>query len=73
MSNTSVQQMGNPVPYSIAKQIITAYFAAGVVPLLSGSPGIGKSALIKEIAQEHNLKVIDLRLTQCDPTELNAI
>jgi len=38
--------------------------------MLHGSPGIGKSSIVKSIAEQFNLKVIDLRLSQCDPTDL---
>lgn len=44
--------------------------AAKIVPLIKSSPGIGKSALAQRYAKEHNLKLIDLRLTQCDVTDL---
>lgn len=45
---------------------------AGLVPMLASSPGIGKSSIIKQLAEQHKLKVIDLRLSQCDPTDLNG-
>jgi hypothetical protein len=32
---------------------------------------MGKSAMLHSVAEELNLKVIDLRLAQCDPTDLN--
>jgi len=38
--------------------------------MLVSSPGQSKSSLIKEIAKENNKLVIDLRLSQCDPTDL---
>jgi hypothetical protein len=44
----------------------------GLVPMLTSSPGLGKSSLAKQIAEEQNLKVIDLRLSQCDPTDLGG-
>ena len=50
--------------------MITAYIKAKLVPMLVGSPGCGKSQIIYKIAKEYNLKVIDLRLSQCDPTDL---
>ena len=43
-----------------------------LVPMLVGSPGAGKSALIHSVAKHYNLKLIDVRLSQCDPTDLNA-
>lgn len=53
-----------------ATQLLTTYIKAKLVPMLEGSPGIGKSQIVHQIAQEYNLKVIDLRLSQCDPTDL---
>ena len=38
--------------------------------MLQGSPGCGKSGLIHQIAEEYNCKLIDLRLSQCDPVDL---
>ena len=55
---------------SQAKSIITKYIKAHLVPMLVGSPGCGKSQIIHSIAKEYNLKVIDLRLSQCDPCDL---
>lgn len=53
-----------------AREMIELAIRAGLVPLLHGSPAIGKSAIIKVIAKAYNLKLIDLRLSQCDPTDL---
>lgn len=58
------------VKFSQADRMITAYIKAKLVPMLAGSPGCGKSQLIYQIAERYNLKVIDLRLSQCDPTDL---
>jgi len=38
-----------------------------------GSPGIGKSSIVKQIAKEQNLEFIDLRLSLLDPTDLKGI
>ena len=38
-----------------------------------GSPGIGKSSIVKQIAKEKNLEFIDVRLTLLDPTDLKGI
>lgn len=43
-----------------------------LVPFLKGSPGTGKSQGYALIAKNFNLKMIDLRLSQLDPTELNG-
>lgn len=34
---------------------------------------MGKSSIIKQIAQEHNLEIIDLRLTELDSSDLNGL
>lgn len=53
-----------------AKEWIVESIKERVVPLMIGSPAVGKSALVHQIAKEFGLKVIDLRLSQCDPTDL---
>ncbi len=50
--------------------MITAAIRSGLVVMMSGSPGCGKSQAVYQIAETYNLKVIDLRLSQCDPTDL---
>lgn len=58
------------VKISQAIRMLTITIKAGLVPLLVGSPAIGKSGIVHQVAKEYNLKVIDLRLSQCDPTDL---
>lgn len=55
-----------------AKSIIIKYLKAGLVPMMTGSPGLGKSDVIREIAKEFNLCLIDVRLSQADPTDVNG-
>lgn len=38
-----------------------------------GNPGVGKSSLVKQIANEKNMNFIDLRLSLLDPTDLRGI
>lgn len=61
-----------PVNSTRAEEYVVDCIEAGLVPFLKGSPGIGKSALIKAVAEKFNLKVIDQRLSQCDPTDMNG-
>lgn len=42
----------------------------GLVPFLRSSPGIGKSDMYASIAKRFKLKLVDIRLSQCDPTDL---
>lgn len=53
-----------------APELIMDVLRAKLVPMLTSSPGVGKSSIAKDIALKHKLKVIDVRLSQCDPTEL---
>lgn len=46
--------------------------AAGLTPYVAGSPGLGKSAMFAKICKEQNLKMIDIRLAQEDPTTING-
>lgn len=43
---------------------------AGLVAMVTSSPGLGKSAIVAKICKTFNLQLIDLRLSQCDPTDL---
>lgn len=38
-----------------------------------GNPGVGKSSLVHQIAQEKNMRFVDLRLSLLDPTDLRGI
>lgn len=67
-----IKEISMPVSINLsqAKENIVNVLEAKLVPSLLGSPGTGKSDLIKSIAAQLKLKVIDLRLSQCDPTDL---
>ena len=41
--------------------------------MLWGPPGIGKSSIIAQVAQAHDLGLIDLRLSQLAPTDLRGL
>ncbi|XAG95298.1 hypothetical protein MIF8_7 [Erwinia phage MIF8] len=45
----------------------------GLVPMIHGSPAIGKSDVVKQIASQAKLKVIDVRLSTFDPTDMNGL
>ena len=44
----------------------------GLVPYVRSSPGVGKSDISKGFAARYNLKVIDIRLSQCTPEDLQG-
>lgn len=58
------------VKVSQAVSMIAKFIRARLVPMVTGSPGIGKSNIVHQIAAEYGLKVIDVRLAQCDPCDL---
>lgn len=53
--------------------LIPQLWKAGIVPFLHSSPAQGKSSLAKQLAEQFKLKVIDLRLTELDPTDLSGL
>ncbi|MDC3375219.1 ATP-binding protein [bacterium] len=44
----------------------------GLTPMVASSPGMGKSDIIRSIAKEFSLKVIDLRVSQCEPVDMQG-
>lgn len=54
------------------KHIINAHHKK-ITPMLWGPPGIGKSSIVKQVAQELGIELIDLRLPQLDPPDLRGI
>lgn len=59
-------------PRQVRKHV-TRCFHAGVVPMVHGSPGIGKSAVMHAIANSLNLELVDIRLSMADPTDLSGL
>jgi len=53
-----------------AVSVLSKLLRANLVPMLTSSPGEGKSSLAKEVAAFFQLKLIDVRLAQSDPTDL---
>ena len=45
---------------------------ANLVPFMTSSPGLGKSAAVRQLAKRFNLKLIDVRLAEEDPTCLSG-
>lgn len=40
---------------------------------IHGSPGIGKSYIVAEVAKKHGLELVDVRLSQMDPVDLRGV
>ena len=54
-------------------QAIEALIDQKIPLFLWGAPGIGKSSIIKQIAQKKEIGFVDLRLSLMDPTDLKGI
>jgi len=52
---------------------ITAMVQAQIPTFIWGPPGIGKSSVVKQIAETNGYEFIDLRLALMDPTDLKGI
>jgi len=56
-----------------ARKAINKAFASNRPVFLWGPPGIGKSEVVQEIADDLNGYVIDLRMAQMEPTDIRGI
>lgn len=52
--------------------LIERVLMSKLTPFLWGSPGQGKSSLVKDIANKFNLELIDLRLSQLESVDLHG-
>lgn len=55
------------------RTFITDTLEAGLVPFVSSSPGVGKSSIMKLVAKDFNLKVIDHRLSTSAPEDMSGM
>jgi hypothetical protein len=53
--------------------VIRAHEAAGTPSMLWSSPGVGKSALVRQMCVEDGVKCIDIRLSLLNPVDLRGI
>ena len=52
---------------------VTAMIEAQIPMFIWGPPGIGKSSIVKQIAEKNSYEFLDLRLSLMDPTDLKGI
>lgn len=55
------------------KQALIPLIESKIPTFIWGNPGVGKSSLVQQIANEKEMKFIDLRLSLLDPTDLRGI
>lgn len=56
-----------------AKKFLLKCLYAGLAPFLQSSPGMGKSSIMRAIAAELNLKLIDHRLSTSAPEDMSGL
>ena len=56
-----------------AKEILMSALKIHLPIFLWGQPGIGKSAIVKQICEEKKWDMEDLRLSQCNPVDLRGL
>jgi hypothetical protein len=55
------------------REYIIDVLEAGLVPFVQSSPGLGKSAIMRSIANNYLLDLIDHRLSTSDPTDMSGL
>lgn len=55
------------------REFVSTAAAAHTPVMLWGPPGVGKSQIIAQIARSHGVPLIDVRLSQMEPTDLRGI
>jgi len=55
------------------KHVLEGLIESKIPTFLWGNPGVGKSSVVSQIANEHDMEFVDLRLSLLDPTDLRGI
>lgn len=58
---------------SEVKEAIRMYMKAGVPVFMSGSPGVGKSSVARQVAEEEGIEFIDERMSQRDAVDVRGL
>ena len=61
-----------PVNYKSCFKHVVDILMSGSIPMLYGKPGAGKSSLAADIAQHLNLLLVDIRLSDYEPPDING-
>lgn len=71
--STNIEAKIRSVTPKQMKRAVSRVMRAGLVAFMRGSPGIGKSAIVRNLAGEFNLKMIDHRLSTSAPEDLSGL
>ena len=56
-----------------ALALVAAVAAAVAALMLWGPPGVGKSQIVAQVAEKHTVAIVDIRLSQMEPSDLRGI
>ena len=65
--------MDNSIKLSEAREIILVNLKVKIPVMVWGPPGIGKSSIVSQIADELKCNLVDVRLPQLDPTDIRGL
>lgn len=54
------------------RECLIADLKAGLTPMVMSSPGMGKSDIIRSIAKQFSWQLIDIRVSQCEPVDMQG-
>ena len=57
----------------LEREFLSAHSGQHTPVMLWGPPGVGKSQMVAQIAERHDMPVIDIRLSQMEPSDLRGI
>ncbi len=57
----------------VAREYVVDCIESGLVPFVQGSPGVGKSSIMRSISDQFHLKLIDHRLSTSAPEDLSGL
>lgn len=55
------------------KNLLNIVIQSNVTPFIWGGPGIGKSSIVKSLAEENGYELVDIRLSMVDPFTLMGV
>lgn len=68
----SIESLARSTPRQ-TRRIVERCIRSGVVPYITSSPGMGKSSIVKQIAEDYGLILIDHRLSTSAPEDLSGL